>query len=430
MPSLSLLSDTELLARVAAVVQTERIATAQVVEHLVEVERRRLYLDQACSSLYTYCRERLGYSEDAALKRARVARLALRLPRVLDELRTGAIHLTGLFLLDRYLNEENAEGLLVEARGKSRRELEKILAIRFPRPDVPSSMEALGTATLALDNGASGGRAAPSKTEASGPNPWFSCPETATSAACGGAGGFRSRVEPLSAERYRVEFTASATLRAKIEQARELASHALPNGDLALLFERALDGLIDCELKRRIGAEKPRRSVKPRSGSRHVPLAVAKQVRERDGNQCSFVDSAGRRCTERRWLTLEHRHPFSLGGPATVENLCVLCKAHNEHAARRVFGEAFIASRLAKREGRSRSIRIHDDAPGRRSPRPTHSDSFTKVRSALTHMGFCQRTVASTLSRLRDDHPTLEAEPLLRAALELLTPYSVVASPP
>jgi hypothetical protein len=81
MPSLAVFSDTELLARVAAVVQAERIASADVVEHLMEVERRRLYLDQACSSLYTYCRERLRYSEDAALKRARVARLALRLPR-------------------------------------------------------------------------------------------------------------------------------------------------------------------------------------------------------------------------------------------------------------------------------------------------------------------------------------------------------------
>jgi hypothetical protein len=38
-------------------------------------------------------------------------------------------------------------------------------------------------------------------------------------------------VEPLSAERYRVEFTASAMLRAKLEQAQELTSHALPNGD-------------------------------------------------------------------------------------------------------------------------------------------------------------------------------------------------------
>src|SRR5580765_539612 len=132
MPTVSLLSDTELLARIPSVVQAERVASADVVEHLMEVERRRLYLEQACSSLYTYCCERLGYTEDAALKRARVARLALRLPRVLDELRTGAIHLTGLFLLDRYLNDENAEGLLAEARGKSRRELEKLLAIRFP----------------------------------------------------------------------------------------------------------------------------------------------------------------------------------------------------------------------------------------------------------------------------------------------------------
>src|SRR5499427_5187267 len=152
MLSLTLLSDTELLARIPAIVQAERIASADVVEHLMEVERRHLYLDQACSSLYAYCRERLQYSEDAALKRARVARLALRFPRVLEELRSGAIHLTGLFLLDRYLNDENAEELLALARGASRRELEKLLATRFPRPDVPSRIEPLGGA-----GGASGG---------------------------------------------------------------------------------------------------------------------------------------------------------------------------------------------------------------------------------------------------------------------------------
>jgi hypothetical protein len=146
MHSPSLLSDTELLARIPAIVQAERIASADVVEHLLEVERRRLYLDQACSSLYTYCRDRLRYSEDAALKRARVARLALRLPRVLDELRSGAIHLTGLFLLERYLNDENAEELLALARGASRRDLEKSIASRFPRPDVASRIEPLDDA--------------------------------------------------------------------------------------------------------------------------------------------------------------------------------------------------------------------------------------------------------------------------------------------
>jgi hypothetical protein len=420
MPSLALLSDAELLARIPTIVQAERIASADVVEHLMEVERRRLYLDQACSSLYTYARERLRYSEDAALKRARVARLAVRVPRVLDELRSGAIHLTGLFLLERYLNDENAEELLALARGTSRRELEKVLAMRFPRPNVPSTLEALDGAAL------SGATAGSPRDAASGPSSWSTCPETGTRAARGGsnAGDFRSRVEPLSAERYRVEFTASAALRAKIEQARELTSHALPNGDLALLFERALDQLIERELKRRVGAGKPRRVAKPRLDSRHVPLSVARGVWKRDRSQCTFVDSAGRRCQERRFLTLEHRHPFSLGGPPTLENLCLLCRAHNAHTARQVFGDEFIASRVNAREVRTAGddgARSQTSETARRSP--TDSDAFEKVRWALTHMGFPPRTVASALVCLHRDHPGLEVEPLLREALNLLTPH-------
>ena len=81
MPPISLLSNTELLIRLPLLVLAERAASADVVEHLVEVERRRLYLEQACSSLGTYCQERLKYAEHAALKRARVAKLALRFPR-------------------------------------------------------------------------------------------------------------------------------------------------------------------------------------------------------------------------------------------------------------------------------------------------------------------------------------------------------------
>jgi hypothetical protein len=419
MPSLALLSDTELLARIPSIVQAERIASADVVEHLMEVERRHLYLEQACSSLYTYCRERLGYSEDAALKRARVARLVLRLPRVLDELRSGAMHLTGLFLLHRYLNDENADELLALARGKSRRELEQMLAMRFPRPDVPSRIEPLDESVGAAAAGAH-------RDAASGQNAWFTCPEPGTLPAHGGrpSGDLRSRVEPLSAERYRIEFTASAALRAKIEQARELTSHALPTGDLALLFERALDELIEREMKRRMGAGKTHRRVKPRPDSRHVPLVIARQIWERDGGQCTFVDSEGRRCQERRFLTLEHREPFALGGAATVENLCLLCKAHNDHAARRVFGEAFVARKVIAGEARTASIddvaRSQTSEAVRRSP--THLDAFEKVRSALTHMGFPKRTVENTILCLRRDCPGLEVEPLLRAALNLLTP--------
>ena len=65
-----------LLERMPALVRRERTAAAMVIAHLVELDRRKLYLDEACSSLYRYCMERLGYSEDEALRRVRVARLA------------------------------------------------------------------------------------------------------------------------------------------------------------------------------------------------------------------------------------------------------------------------------------------------------------------------------------------------------------------
>jgi hypothetical protein len=94
MASLSTISDSELLAHVPVLLTRERATTAELIAYLAEIDRRRLYLEQACASLRSFCIERLGYSEDEASKRVRVAHLARQLPAVLDELRSGAIHLT------------------------------------------------------------------------------------------------------------------------------------------------------------------------------------------------------------------------------------------------------------------------------------------------------------------------------------------------
>ena len=181
----------------------------------------------------------------------------------------------------------------------------------------------------------------------------------------------------------------------------------------ALLLERALDELIDRELKRRMGSDKPRKRRKLQPDSRHVPREVARVVWERDGFQCAFVDAEGRRCQERRFLTLEHRHPFALRGPPTVENLCVLCSAHNHYTARQVFGEAFIAERRARRARR--------DKP-REPASPPKPDAFAKILSALCKMGFRQRDAARVMAELERENAAPELEPLLRAALGRLTP--------
>jgi hypothetical protein len=51
-------------------------------------------------------------------------------------------------------------------------------------------------------------------------------------------------VSPLSASRYKVEFTADQGFRTKLEQAQALLRHQIPGGELAAVLEQALDSLI------------------------------------------------------------------------------------------------------------------------------------------------------------------------------------------
>jgi hypothetical protein len=75
--------------------------------------------------------------------------------------------------------------------------------------------------------------------------------------------GSRGVIEPLSAQRYRVQFTADAELKQKLEQARDLLRHAHPSGDFAPIVSRALDLLIDELLRRRFGANARRERPSP-----------------------------------------------------------------------------------------------------------------------------------------------------------------------
>jgi hypothetical protein len=373
-----ILSDRELLERMPSLVRTERTASAEVVAHLVEIDWRQLYFGEACSSLFAYCQERLGYSEDEALKRVRVARVAARVPEVLLELRRGDIHLTGLFVLSKYLTPENANILLGGARGKSRREIERLLARRFPRPDVAQSilpMAGPGAGSAIAGAGAGSAIAGPGAR----------------------AEELRGRVEPLSASRYRVEFTASGEFCQKLERARDLLSHSLPGGELAALLERALDALLDREVRRRLGAGEPRKRRALQLGSRHVPVDVARVVWKRDGARCAFVDGEGRRCSERRFLTLEHRIPHALGGPPTVENVCLLCSGHNGYTAREAFGVAYLARKRAERAALSlekSSEQRELEGVGRTA------SAVERARSALCRLGlvsarWCARSLGS-----------------------------------
>ena len=124
-------SDSELLARLWTLTHRSREVGRELLLHLAEVDRRRLYLSEACSSMFAYCTQRLGFSEGAAYRRIRVARLSRDLPLVLEYYSSGQIHLAGLVALAPHLNRSNQRELLEAATGLGKRAIEAWLAQRF-----------------------------------------------------------------------------------------------------------------------------------------------------------------------------------------------------------------------------------------------------------------------------------------------------------
>ena len=72
-----------------------------------------------------------------------------RFPLIFQALAEGRIHLTGVSLLAPRLTEENAEELLAAAFHKTKREIQLLIAARFPQPDLPTFVASLGAAPAA-----------------------------------------------------------------------------------------------------------------------------------------------------------------------------------------------------------------------------------------------------------------------------------------
>jgi hypothetical protein len=147
-----------------------------------------------------------------------------------------------------------------------------------------------------------------------------------------------AEVKPLAPERYKIQFTASRECYERLRRAQDLLRHTVPNGDPAVIFDRAL-ALLVAELERtKIAAtEKPRSSRATTASSRHIPAAVRRAVWQRDGARCAFRGTQGR-CRETSWLEFHHVRPFAAGGDAAIHNIELRCRAHNVYEADQYFG--------------------------------------------------------------------------------------------
>jgi 5-methylcytosine-specific restriction endonuclease McrA len=339
---LSSLSDSELIERLEHLVRTESATTENIIRHLAEMDIRRLYAKLGYSSLFDYAVRGLGYSSSSAMRRIKAARAGARLPRVFDSLEGGTLSLAALEVCAELLVSDDGAEVLTGILGKSRAEAERVAAKYRPLESIKlkDRVELLGT-------GESVKRAQ---------QEMFENPE-------GNSNYFRGGSETPT---YRVAFAASAEFMEVLGQAQALMFGGKRED---VLLEHVLREALECyldkhsaqrrrerrealrarkKLNAKVDTGVPDKPKPPKPRTRHIPICVRDEVLERDGYQCSYVGANGVRCQCRDGLELDHIMPYACGGESTVENLRVLCSAHNLLAEVERFGAGFVQGKVER----------------------------------------------------------------------------------
>ncbi len=343
--ALKRMPDDKLIASLRTLVKKQSVLTAELLAHIVEAEERKLHILHSYGSMFKFCVDGLGLPEPMAYKYIGVARAVRKHGAILPMVRAGELYLSTAIVLVPHLTDDNCTELLEAAAGRSKRQVEKLIAERFPKPDVPAHVRKLpqpsqpqqssqtgGTqieipagpkpeadssvvdaaearggpaeaATTTPEVAASAGKGQPAEQvsgrgnttgtgsscgDSSRPEPKPSDGESTGHAAAEPARPPRPRIEPLAPARYKVQFTAGEELVRKLRQAQELLRRQVPDGDPAAICELGLDLLLESLMKKRFATGPRQAAAAQRRGK-----ASRKPGRTADGDGSSTPKDNG-----------------------------------------------------------------------------------------------------------------------------------------
>jgi hypothetical protein len=272
----------------------EHESTVEIIQQMITCYETRAHVEQGCSTLFSFLVEELKYSPAAASRRYKAMRVAMRFPQVLDMLAKHEVSLCSLAYAEGLLGEVSDPGeLLDRIRGKSTRQVEKVVAEARPVPRKPRE----SVKPVAVK---------PPK------DPLFEQP----------SGPVESRVS--------VRTTLTEADYEDFEKVRAIVSRKKPGATV----EDTMVEMMQFFLKHKA----PKERKQPQKGTKHIPQATRDAVMIRDGHRCTFTSAEGKRCTATHDLQIDHIKPRALGGGHEAENLRVLCGAHNRYEAQRILG--------------------------------------------------------------------------------------------
>lgn len=295
------LSNDKLIYQTKALVHEERRIQVEVLLHLKEIERRKLFLDLGYGSLFEFTKTELGYSESAAYRRIQAMRLMKAVPELEQKISTGTITLTTAAQMQTFLKFEKKQNVaftvdqtksLVESlENKSSREVEKQLLSLRPADQIPSEK------TRAIDD-----------------------------------------------VHTEIKLVIPDQLKQKLDQLRLLLSHVNPE----MNYQQLLQYLTDKALAQLNPVNKLSRKATPAPQSkttkdtRHISAALKTAIWKRDQGCCTFVSPENKKiCGSKFQIQIDHIKPFALGGATEFSNLRLLCSSHNRWRAQKTFGKSY-----------------------------------------------------------------------------------------
>lgn len=120
-----------------------------------------------------------------------------------------------------------------------------------------------------------------------------------------------------------------------------------------LTLEKAPAELLRKVLRHFVREKKPR-AANVKHHTRYVSKPLAREIKQRDGFQCTFVSIKGIRCNQTAHLEVDHIQAWAKGGSSLEkDNLRLLCRAHNLYFQKRDFPDFKISSK--KRDSQRRT---------------------------------------------------------------------------
>jgi hypothetical protein len=346
-----------LARRLADLLRRERAEMAQFLLALAEFDERRGWLELGYSSLFYFLHRELGLSKGAAHYRKTAAELVRRFPEIIEPLRDGRLCITSIVHVGKVLTAENRHEVLPRFFQRSRRDARAVAAAlqptAAPHRDVVTAVVATPAVRRSASRGVGEGAGAVHPAEpgfaavhpaepGAGGDARTAGIDTGTEIPSGTTSPRSESAEPLTADLSRLHVTVSRRFLDKLEAARAALSHGQHGASAESILEAGLDLVLKRHAVRKGLVQKPRAESYAAQSSAGLSASVKREVWRRDGGHCQWPLDSGGICASTLRVEFDHIIPRALGGSSRPGNVRLLCRFHNDLAARRAFGAGWM----------------------------------------------------------------------------------------